>query len=76
MAVDDVGPGGAALAIGEEEEAQDGRGQPHNGRQEGERNDRLRLAARIAQGRHVAPVEDRTAGIADQLQDAIRISYL
>lgn len=71
----DVGPGGTAFAIGEEEEAQDGRRQPHNGRQEGECNDGLCLAAKVAERRHVAPVEDCTAGIADKLEDTIHIRF-
>lgn len=56
-----------ALALAGPEEADEGGGEEADGEDEGEGDVGLELAAAVARGGDVVPVEDGAAAIADQL---------
>lgn len=59
--------GSVALAAPEPEDAQQSRYEPEQGREEGEGNVGLELAAELAERGDVAPMEDGTAAVTEEL---------
>jgi hypothetical protein len=67
VGVGGIRSGSGTLVLADPEDADESRNEPQKGRQEGEGNISLELAANISTGRHVAPVEDVAAVVANQL---------